>query len=114
MTGAITFEFAATLAVAVGAVLGLWLHITRKIDAVKGDVALLKLEVIQNYASVKHLDKVEGKLIGAIDRLIDEVAQMNKAFTKLQISNAGVGLFTSGVVPEPGRPGRRRSSKPSS
>ena len=98
MTGAITFEFVATVfAVLVGAG-WLWRAFTNKtaeiqremraeILKVKTEQSALQLQVARDYASVQHLEKVEGRLVNAIDRLIDEVKGLREAVSQARSKN---------------------------
>ncbi len=98
MTEPFTFEFVSALLVTVGAVAAVWFRIEARIRiseaqletriaanaaAIKAnskEVSDLRIEVMREYASVKHLDKVESRLINALDRLTGEVKQMREAW----------------------------------
>jgi uncharacterized membrane protein YqgA involved in biofilm formation len=83
MQGMITFEFVATVSVIVGVVFGVWWRIESRIKQVEAQVSSLRIEMIKDYASVSHLKEVEGRLIGALDRLTDEVSKLRAAWVSV-------------------------------
>ena len=98
LNGNVTWELVALLVAAVGGGVGVWLRIEGRIqiaakalearinkveaDATKaeGKVAELKIEVMQNDASVGHLEMVEDRLIKAITELTTEVKHLRDAW----------------------------------
>ena len=98
MSGFVTWEIVLVIGAAIGAAIGIWFRIegriqiaTNKLEArinkveadatkAEGKVAELKIEVMQNYASVGHLEKVEDRLIKAITELTTEVKQLRDAW----------------------------------
>lgn len=104
MTGAITFEFIAAVVGVLMVVGGIWFKIEAKINAnvqkresqiatvervlherinqVARDVNEHKIETMREYASVGHLEKVEGRLITAIEKLTEEVKAIGQSWPK--------------------------------
>lgn len=92
MTGHITFEFLAWGASVLSAVLlaafayWRWLearfrHLDDKIAMVWRAVDQLRLEMTRDYASVNHIEKVEQRLVLALDRLADEVTKLRETWS---------------------------------
>lgn len=88
MTGAITFEFVAAACAILLASFAVWrwLEARFRMNEEKANMALkavdqLRLEVMRDYASVSHLEKVETRLVTALDRLTDEVSKLRETWT---------------------------------
>lgn len=74
-----------------GSLAGLWFRIdsriksssdelSKSIETTRRDVEALRLEVMRDYASVSHLEKVESRLISSLDRLTEEVTKLREAW----------------------------------
>ena len=102
MTGPISFEFAGTLFLVASAVLVAWLQIQRKIkdasdapwkaiEELRASHSSLREQVIRDYASVQTLEKLESKLVAAVDRLAEEVKIFSRAVIELKASERKPG-----------------------
>lgn len=87
MSGPITFELVAVIVAVLMAAFAFWrwLEARFKANEDKANMALkavdqLRLEVMRDYASVTHLEKVEGRLVSSLDRLTDEVTKLREAW----------------------------------
>lgn len=98
MTGPISFEFAGTLFLVVSAVLAACLHIQRRIkdasdaswkaiEELRASHSSLREQVLRDYASVQKLEKLESKLVAAVDRLAEEVKLFSRAVIELKASD---------------------------
>jgi len=74
-----------------GSLAGLWFRIdsriksssdelSRTIETTRKDVEALRLELMRDYASMNHLEKVESRLISSLDRLTEEVTKLREAW----------------------------------
>ena len=99
MSGNITWEIALLIVAAIGSGLGVWLRIEGRIKLAETEAkreityvekkclqverALqdLKLEILKDFASVSHLEKVEDRLISAIRELTAEVKHLREFYT---------------------------------
>lgn len=91
MSGPITWEMIGQIGAVLifaGVVVG---YINRRLIALEADLnakiiqlqseqTALHLQVTREYASVNHLEKVESRLVTAIDKLIDEVHRLREAW----------------------------------
>ncbi len=72
----ITWEVVGLIATVVGGALGLWFIIEQRISDVREEFSRFKDKVLQEYASVQHLEKVEDRLITALTDLTQEVKEL--------------------------------------
>jgi hypothetical protein len=102
MSGPISFEFAGTMFLVVSAVVAAWLQIQRKIkdssdaswkaiDELRTSHSSLREQVIRDYASVQRLEKLESKLVAAVERLAEEVKTFSRAVIELKASERRPG-----------------------
>ena len=78
MNGPVTWEVVGLILTVAGGAVGLWWIIEKRIADVRSEVQAFKERVIQDYASISHLDKVENKLISAIKELTHEVKELTR------------------------------------
>lgn len=74
----ITWEMVGLIATVVSGALGLWWIIESRIADARGEFLKFKEKVLQDYASISHLEKVEGKLVTAIKELTHEVKELTR------------------------------------
>lgn len=74
----ITWEMVGLIATVVSGALGLWWIIESRIADARSEFLSFKERVIQDYASISHLEKVEGKLVTAIKELTHEVKELTR------------------------------------
>jgi hypothetical protein len=84
MQGPVTWELVGLIAVIVAGALGLWRLVmssiedaretaARRLKEIEDQIAAFKIQVVREYATSNHIEKVEGKLVEAINKLIEEV-----------------------------------------
>lgn len=80
MTGPVTFEIIALMSAVVAAAFAVWWRIETRIRSVEQLVATLRIEIMRDYASVSHLEKVERRLVDALRDLTTEVKQLRESW----------------------------------
>jgi hypothetical protein len=70
----------AALALAGGAVAGTVVWLFTRFNAHERDLAEFKIKVAEEYATIKLVERVEGRMIDAVHRVGDSVLRMNDAF----------------------------------
>jgi hypothetical protein len=72
----------AALSLAGGAVAGTVVWLLTRFNAHERDLAEFKLKVAEEYATIKLVERVEGKMTEAVNRVADSVTRMNDAFNE--------------------------------
>jgi hypothetical protein len=70
----------AALGLAGGAVAGTVVWLFTRFGAHERDLAEFKIKVAEEYATIKLVERVEGRMIDAVNRVGDSVLRMNDAF----------------------------------
>jgi hypothetical protein len=72
----------AALSLAGGGVAGTVVWLFTRFGAHERDLAEFKLKVAEEYATIKLVERVEGKMTEAVNRVADSVMRMNDAFNE--------------------------------
>jgi hypothetical protein len=78
MDGTVTWPVVGLIVTVAGGAVGLWWIIEARIADVRSEFLAFKEKVLQDYASISHLEKVENKLISAIKELTHEVKELTR------------------------------------
>ena len=91
MSNPVEISTIAVLVSVAGAAGGMWYRIEtrlksserdllQKIEKTKSEIDSLRIETMREYASVSHLEKVEARLVTALDRLTEEVSKLRETW----------------------------------
>ena len=72
----------AALSLAGGAVAGTVVWLFTRFSAHERDLSEFKLKVAEEYATIKLVERVEGRMIDAVNRVEDSVTRMTDAFNE--------------------------------